>query len=75
MRRIVIPTALALLLGLVLAACGGNAGNQGETPAVSTDRAQLISQNMLVAYNSGDYQVEAAGVVQLTPVDCLFHGE
>lgn len=59
MRRIVIPTALGLLLGLVLAACGGNAsnaGDQAETPAVSADRAQLIAENMLVAYNSGDYQ-------------------
>ena len=59
MRRIVILTALGLLLGLVLAACGGNAssaGDQAETPAVSADRAQAIAQNMLVAYNSGDYQ-------------------
>jgi ABC-type glycerol-3-phosphate transport system substrate-binding protein len=53
MRRIVILTALGLLLGLVLAACGGNAssaGDQAETPAVSADRAQAIAQNMLVAH-------------------------
>jgi hypothetical protein len=59
MRRIVIATALGLLLGSVLAACGGNdtgTGDQAGTAAVSTDRAQAIAQNMLVAYNSGDYQ-------------------
>jgi hypothetical protein len=59
MRRIPIATALGLLLGLVLAACGGNdsnADNQAATPAGSTDWAQLIAHNMLVAYNSRDYQ-------------------
>jgi hypothetical protein len=59
MRRNIIPMALGLLLGLVLAACGGNTsgtGDQAGTPAMSTDRAQTIAHNMLVAYNSGDYQ-------------------
>jgi hypothetical protein len=59
MRRIVIPTVLGLLLGVVLAACGGNnssTGDQTGTAAVGTDRAQAIAHNMLVAYNSGDYQ-------------------
>jgi hypothetical protein len=58
-RRIVIPTALGLLLAVVLAACGGDngsAGRQAGQPAVTTDRAQTIAQNMLLAYNSGDYQ-------------------
>lgn len=59
MRRIVISTALGLLLAVVLTACGGtddSAGRQSGTGAVGTDRAQAIAQNMLLAYNSGDYQ-------------------
>jgi hypothetical protein len=59
MRRIVIPVALGLLLAAGLAACGGNdrnAGDQAATAAVGTERARTIAQNMLVAYNSGDYQ-------------------
>jgi hypothetical protein len=59
MRRLAIPTALGFLLVVVLTACGGNdtsASDQPGTAAVSTDRAQAIAQNMLVAYNSGDYQ-------------------
>ena len=59
MRRIVIPTALGLLLGLVLAACGGNAssaGDQAATPAVSTDRAQAVSL-LAVAQQTADQYV------------------
>lgn len=59
MRRIVISAALGLLLAVVLAACGGtddSAGGGAGTAAVGTDRAQAIAQNMLLAYNSGDYQ-------------------
>jgi hypothetical protein len=58
MRRILVPTALGLLLVVVQAACGGdtNGGGQPGTAAVSTDRARAIAQNMLLAYNSGDYQ-------------------
>jgi hypothetical protein len=44
---------------MVLAACGGNdpsISSQPGTAAVSADRAQAIAQNMLTAYNSGDYQ-------------------
>jgi ABC-type glycerol-3-phosphate transport system substrate-binding protein len=59
MRRIVISTALGLVLAVVLAACGGTedsaAGGAG-TAAAGTDRAQAIAQNMLLAHNSGDYQ-------------------
>ena len=59
MRRIVKSMTLALLLAVVLAACGGedgSAGGQRGTAAVGTDRVQAIAQNMLLAYNSGDYQ-------------------
>jgi hypothetical protein len=58
MRGSVILTVLGLLLGLVVAACAGNDSNAGEqagTPA-GTDRAWRIAHNMLLAYNSGDYQ-------------------
>lgn len=59
MRRIVIATALGLLLGVMSAACGGDDSGTGDQPGpavVGTDRAQAIAHNMLVAYNSGDYQ-------------------
>jgi hypothetical protein len=59
MRRIVIPTALGLLLAVLLAACGGGdsrGGDQAGTPAARGERARAIAQNMLLAYNSGDYQ-------------------
>jgi hypothetical protein len=59
MRRIIILTALGALLAVGLAACGGggeDGGGQAPTSAVSTERAQAIAQNMLVAYNSGNYQ-------------------
>ena len=59
MRRAVVPAALGLLLGLVLVGCGSgdrSAGDQAGTSAVGAARAQAIAQNMLVAYNSGDYQ-------------------
>ena len=58
-RRMLNATALGLLLAVVLAACGGDNGSasrQAGRPAVTTDRAQTIAQNMLLAYNSGDYQ-------------------
>jgi hypothetical protein len=59
MRRILMPTALGLLFAVVLAACGGDdnsANSQAGTPAATSERAQAIAQNMLLAYNSGDYQ-------------------
>ena len=59
MRRIVIPTVLGFLLAIALAACGGSDGgasSQAATPAVNGERAQAIAENMLLAYNSGDYQ-------------------
>jgi hypothetical protein len=55
MRRISILTAILALTG-VLAACGGATGDQTQPPTVSPDRAQVIAENMLTAYNSGDYQ-------------------
>ena len=57
--RVLISAVLGLLLAVTLAACGGDdgsGGSQAATPAVNGDRAQAIAQNMLLAYNSGDYQ-------------------
>jgi hypothetical protein len=70
MRRIVVLTPLGALLGVGLAARGGGDDGSGQAPtsAVSTERAQAIAQNMLVAYNSGDYQAfsrDWAGPVKL----------
>jgi hypothetical protein len=54
-----------------LGACGGggdDGGGQTPTSAVSTQRAQAIAHNMLVAYNSSDYQTfshDWAGPVKL----------
>lgn len=61
-----------------LGACGGggdDGGGQAPTSAVSTDRAQAIAENMLVAYNSGDYQAlsrDWAGPVKLVIGEATF---
>jgi hypothetical protein len=55
MRRMIMAL-LNVLLALALVACGGN-GNEPtqETATPSQEQARMIAENMLDAYNSGDY--------------------
>lgn len=48
------------LMGLILAACGAAAPSQSVTSPVSQDEALAMSQQMLEAYNDGDYAAWSA---------------
>lgn len=74
MRRTGILTAMAALSTVVLAACGGTTA-PSRPPAADTDRAQAIADNMLTAYNTGDYQAlsrDWAGPVRLVVSERAF---
>ena len=57
MRRLVNLAVLGALLAMALSACGSDAAN--DAPAVvepvTAVQVQTIAENMLAAYNSGDY--------------------
>jgi hypothetical protein len=53
MRRVAVLTAL---LAFVVAACSGNGGEATQAAATpSEQQARSVAENMLRAYNSGDY--------------------
>lgn len=53
MRKLYVGLAFVGVLGLV--ACGSDTSADVPTPVVSEDEARSIAENMLQAYNSGDY--------------------
>jgi hypothetical protein len=56
MRRTGTLAALGLLLAITLAACAGEQVEQAPPAAMSNHKVQAIAENMLAAYNLGDYQ-------------------
>jgi hypothetical protein len=56
MRRTGMPAALGVLLAMTLAACAGERAGQSPTPVRSNHQVEAIAENMLAAYNLGDYQ-------------------
>jgi hypothetical protein len=48
--------ALGMLLAMTLAACAGERVDQASPAAMSSHQVQAIAENMLAAYNLGDYQ-------------------
>jgi hypothetical protein len=48
--------ALATLLAMMLAACAGERVEQASPAAMSSHQVQAIAENMLAAYNLGDYR-------------------
>jgi hypothetical protein len=56
MRRTGVLAALGVLLAMTLAACAGEAAEQAPTAITSNHQVQAIAENMLAAYNLGDYQ-------------------
>ena len=48
--------ALGVLLAMTLAACAGERVEQSPPAAMTNERVQAIAENLLVAYNLGDYQ-------------------
>jgi hypothetical protein len=57
MRRQVKLAVLGALLAVALSACGNDAANDAPAVAepVTAEQVQTIAENMLVAYNAGDY--------------------
>jgi hypothetical protein len=56
MRRTGVLAALGVLLAMTLAACAGEAAEQAPTAITSNHQVKAIAENMLAAYNLGDYQ-------------------
>jgi hypothetical protein len=56
MRRTGSLAALGVLLAMTLAACAGERVEQAPPAAMSNHQVQAIAENMLSAYNLGDYQ-------------------
>jgi hypothetical protein len=56
MRRTGTLVALGVLLAMTLAACAGERVEQVAPAAMSNHQVQAIAENMLSAYNLGDYQ-------------------
>jgi hypothetical protein len=56
MRRTGTLAALGVLLAMTLAACAGERVEQAPPAAMSNHQVQAIAENMLSAYNLGDYQ-------------------
>jgi hypothetical protein len=55
MRRMIMAL-LGVLLALALVSCGGNGNEPAQATATpSEEQARMIAENMLDAYNSGDY--------------------
>ena len=56
MRRTGMLAALGMILAMTLAACAGERVEQAPPAAMSSHQVQAIAENMLAAYNLGDYQ-------------------
>jgi hypothetical protein len=56
MRRTGTLLALGVLLATTLAACAGERVEQASPAAMTNRQVQAIAENMLAAYNLGDYQ-------------------
>jgi hypothetical protein len=56
MRRTGVLAALGVLLAVTLAACAGERVEQPPPATMSNDQVKAIAENMLAAYNLGDYQ-------------------
>jgi hypothetical protein len=56
MRRAGMLAALGVLLAMTLAACAGERAGQPPAPVRSNHQVEAIAENMLAAYNLGDYQ-------------------
>jgi hypothetical protein len=56
MRRMVVLVALGVLLAVTLSACGGERAGQAPIATTGNEQVQAIAENMLAAYNLGDYQ-------------------
>ena len=56
MRRMAVLAALGVLLAVTLSACGGERADQAPIASTSNEQVQAIAENMLAAYNLGDYQ-------------------
>ena len=48
--------ALGMLLAMTLVACAGERAEHAPPAAMSSHQVQAIAENMLAAYNLGDYQ-------------------
>ena len=57
MRRLVKLAVLGALLAVALSACGNDAANDAPAVAepVTAEQVQTIAENILAAYNTGDY--------------------
>jgi hypothetical protein len=56
MRRTGMLAALGVLLAMTLTACAGERVEQAPPAAMTNHQVQAIAENMLAAYNLGDYQ-------------------
>lgn len=56
MRRTGTLAALGVLLAMTLAACAGERVEQAPPAAMSNHQVQAIAENMMTAYNLGNYQ-------------------
>jgi hypothetical protein len=56
MRRMAVLVALAVLVAVMLSACGGERADQVPVATTSNEQVQAIAENLLAAYNLGDYQ-------------------
>lgn len=56
MRRMAVLVALGVLLAVMLSACGGGRAGQAPIATTGNEQVQAIAENMLAAYNLGDYR-------------------
>ena len=56
MRRMPVLAALGVLLAVTLSVCGGERADQAPIATTSNEQVQAIAENLLAAYNLGDYQ-------------------
>ena len=56
MRRVVMLAVLGMLLAVTVSACGGERADRTPTATPSNEQVQAIAENMLAAYNTGDYR-------------------
>jgi hypothetical protein len=56
MRHTTVLAALGVLVAVTLSACGGERTDQASIATTANEQVQVIAENMLAAYNLGDYQ-------------------